>query len=385
VRGFDCDPSREGFRSGLGQKQLCPDPVGEPAALLDFLRERARGERARPFLLPGNDKCVRFLAEHQAELSREFAFVAPPGNLLLAYLSKEKTYASAARAGLAVPRCAAVAPGGGGHDLVPDDFPYPAVIKPSFSYDLWGLTRGKVLIARCPEEAVQVLGHLPPEAGFVIQEAIPDEKTRLVLHSTYRDGAGRVRAEFLSRKVRQFPPAFRTASLFESCWDEELLAEGRRLFDALRYRGPATAEFKRDPRDDRLKLIEVNPRLWLFHPLSVPAGVDFVTTAYRDATGQEVGQIEQDRPTVRWLHILHDLAVSVHHIRAGRLTVREWWASLADVASTCVWDARDPGPFIYGLYLYARKGFQRLARGWAGEVSELTWEEQMKLIEGART
>jgi len=113
----------------------------------------------------------------------------------------------------------------------------------------------------------------------------------------------------------------------------------------------------------------------------VPAGVDFVTTAYRDATGQEVGQKEQDRRTVRWLHMLHDLAVSAHHIRAGRLTLREWWASLAGVHSTSVWDVRDPAPFIYGLYRYARKGFQRLARRWAGDVPELTWEEQMKLIE----
>jgi len=193
VLGFDCDPSREGFRSCLGRKEVCPDPVREPAALLGYLRERARGEPARPFLLPGNDKFVRFLAEHQAELSREFAFVAPPGNLLLACLSKDKTYALAEQAGVPVPRCAAVAPGGG-PELVPDDFPYPAVIKPSFSYDLWGLTRGKVLIARCPEEAVQVLGRLPPEAGFVIQEAIPGEETRLVFYSTYRDGAGRVRA-----------------------------------------------------------------------------------------------------------------------------------------------------------------------------------------------
>jgi len=380
VLGFDCNPSREGFRSCLGRKEVCPDPVREPAALLGYLRERARGEPARPFLLPGNDKFVRFLAEHQAELSREFAFVAPPGNLLLACLSKDKTYALAEQAGVPVPRCAAVAPGGG-PELVPDDFPYPAVIKPSFSYDLWGLTRGKVLIARCPEEAVQVLGRLPPEAGFVIQEAIPGEETRLVFYSTYRDGAGRVRAEFLSRKVRQFPPAFGTGSLFESYWDEETLAEGRRLFDALDYRGLATAEFKRDPRDGRLKLIEINPRLWLFHPLSVPAGVDFVTTAYRDATGQEVGQMEQDRRTVRWLHILHDLAVCLHHIRAGRLTVREWRASLTGVHSTSVWDARDPGPFIYGLWLYGRKAFQRLARRWADEVPELTWEEQMKLIE----
>jgi len=36
----------------------------------------------------------------------------------------------------------------------------------------------------------------------------------------------------------------------------------------------------RDPTDGRLKLIEINPLPWLFHPLSVPGGVDFVTTAY---------------------------------------------------------------------------------------------------------
>ena len=42
-------------------------------------------------------------------------------------------------------------------------------------------------------------------------------------------------------------------------------------------------EFKRDPRDGRFKLMEVNPRLWLWHGLAAALGVDFARSRTRPA------------------------------------------------------------------------------------------------------
>ena len=48
-------------------------------------------------------------------------------------------------------------------------------------------------------------------------------------------------------------------------------------------------EFKRDPRDGRFKLMEVNPRFWLWHGLAASLGVDFARIAYHDLLGRPAG------------------------------------------------------------------------------------------------
>ena len=394
VRGFDCDPAREGFRSRYGRPRLCPDPTGDPDGLVEFLRGMVRAERRPPFLLPCNDKFAEFVSVRRSELEPDFVFVLSPPDLFEALLDKAGTYELAARTGLAVPRTANVVAGpgtakvvaepGNGSRSIPDGFPFPALLKPAMTYTLWGLTRGKVLVVRNPDEAGRALASLPAGVAFALQEVIPGGDDRLIFYSTYRDRSGQALAEFVSRKVRQYPPGFGTATLFESYVDEEVLETGRRLFDGIGHRGLGSAEFKRDARDGRLKLIEVNPRLWLFHPLSVPAGVDFVLTAYRDATGRPVPPQTQAARTVKWLLLLRDLAVSLFYWRDGRLTIRDWLASYRGPMVKALWSIDDPLPFLWSLLKVAvkaaRRASGRFGRTAGPSVSELSWAEQMETL-----
>ena len=59
-----------------------------------------------------------------------------------------------------------------------------------------------------------------------------------------------------------------------------------RLLRAFDFHGVSQVEFKRDPRDGRYKLMEVNPRLWLWHGLAASLGVDFARIAYLDLLGR---------------------------------------------------------------------------------------------------
>jgi predicted ATP-grasp superfamily ATP-dependent carboligase len=385
VRGFDCDPAREGFRSRYGRPRLCPDPTVDPGGLVEFLRGMVRAERRPPFLLPCNDKFAEFVSVRRSELEPDFVFVLSSPDLFEALLDKEGTYELAAGTGVAVPRTANVlaGPGNAGRSI-PDGFPFPALLKPAMTYTLWGLTRGKVLVVRNPVEAGRALASLPAGAAFALQEVIPGGDDRLIFYNTYRDRSGRALAEFVSRKIRQYPPGFGTSTLFESCVDEEVLETGRRLFDGIDHRGLGSAEFKRDARDGRLKLIEVNPRLWLFHPLSVPAGVDFVLTAYRDATGQPVPPQTQAARTVKWLLLLRDLAVSLFYWRDGRLAIRDWLASYRGPIVKALWSVDDPLPFLWSLWRVAgkaaRRASGRFGRTAGPAVPELSWAEQMETL-----
>ena len=71
-------------------------------------------------------------------------------------------------------------------------------------------------------------------------------------------------------------------------WDDEAVDGARRLLHALGFHGISQVEYKRDPRDGTLRLMEVNARLWQWHSLAAACGVDLVQMAYRDAIGEPV-------------------------------------------------------------------------------------------------
>jgi hypothetical protein len=59
-------------------------------------------------------------------------------------------------------------------------------------------------------------------------------------------------------------------------------------------------EFKRDPRDGRFKLMEVNPRLWLWHGLAAALGVDFARITYLDLLGRRSAPVTTEGKDGRW-------------------------------------------------------------------------------------
>ena len=62
-------------------------------------------------------------------------------------------------------------------------------------------------------------------------------------------------------------------------------SRGSRFCAALGFHGISQVEFKRDPRDGRYKLMEINPRLWQWHGLAAACGVDLPRIAYCDLLG----------------------------------------------------------------------------------------------------
>jgi predicted ATP-grasp superfamily ATP-dependent carboligase len=81
---------------------------------------------------------------------------------------------------------------------------------------------------------------------------------------------------------------------------EELVDAALRLLRAFRYHGLSQVEFKRDPRDGRYKLMEINPRLWQWHGLAAACGVDLPRIAYADLTGQPQAETVLRTNGKRW-------------------------------------------------------------------------------------
>jgi len=118
-----------------------------------------------------------------------------------------------------------------------------------------------------------------------------------------------------------------------------------RIIEWLRFDGIVEIEFKRDPRDGRLKLLDINPRPWGWHTLGRRAGVDFPYLLWQMMSGTPIAPL-RGRPGVRWVRALTDVPTAMSEMRAGRLSLRSYLASLTGPIEYAVLAADDPVPAL---------------------------------------
>jgi predicted ATP-grasp superfamily ATP-dependent carboligase len=121
-----------------------------------------------------------------------------------------------------------------------------------------------------------------------------------------------------------------------------------RLLAALEYRGVFSAEFKRDERDGRFKLLEVNCRHWWYVEFAAACGVDVSLMSYRDALGLPVTPVEGYEVGRRCVYPYFDRYPCWEMLRAGRLSPWAWARSWIG-AEQPIYTRDDPWPAVADL------------------------------------
>jgi D-aspartate ligase len=151
-------------------------------------------------------------------------------------------------------------------------------------------------------------------------------------------------AHLVARRTRQYPIDFGHSSTFvEVVEDDAVEGSARRLLRELRLTGLVEVEFKRNARDGRDALLDINPRLWTWHALGREAGVDLVYLAWLYFTGREVLKTAA-RVGAAWMRLAADGPAALAEIRAGRLSPRDYARSLLRPKNRVVAHRWDPIP-----------------------------------------
>jgi len=256
-------------------------------------------------------------------------------------------------------------------DVAAYDGPFPAVLKPAirptidrFTIDKgWPATDLASLLARYDEACA-----VSDAAAIMIQEVISgDGESQLSFAALCR--SGEAIASIVARRARQWPMDFGRASTFvetiEAPEVEELAA---RVLRALRFDGIVELEFKRDPRDGRLLLLDINPRVWGWHTLARGAGVDVPYLLWRMVHGEPVEAVRA-RPGVRWVRGLTDVPTAIGAIRHGKLSPIDYLWSLRPPIECAVLAFDDPLPALLELPEAARVAWGRRAIDAAPDTS----------------
>jgi len=324
---------------------------GSGAGTLPQLLALARDEGlAGTVLFAGGDAEVRFIAENHAALASVFRLTTPPWEALQNLFDKRLMQSHAAALGIDVPL--AWTPHDRGElDTLPLRFPLvlkPAVRTVENAFTLakaWRADDRASLLSRF-DDAAALVG----VDAIVLQELIPGGGEAQYSYAVVCD-RGRPVAELTARRRRQYPVEFGYTSTFVETVDCPPVADaGRRLLASLDYTGIAEVEFKRDPRDGRYKLLDVNARIWTWAGLGAAAGVDFPDALWRLACGEPAAAARSTRD-VAWLHASRDLVAAAHEMLRGRLTPAAWLRSLARPLTFAAFALDDPLPGLIELPL----------------------------------
>jgi D-aspartate ligase len=273
-----------GFRSAYALPVLVPDPVVDEEGFVAAMQELGDALGRPAPIFPTHDEHLNSLARHRDELGDRFRYPFPGWGVLEALQSKRHQVETAESIGLAAPttlhprsveECRAAA-----HEIG-----FPVLVKPSDNIVFKRLYRRQAFLCERPDEldrAYELAAAYEP----MVQEFIPGGDELLWTLGAYMAEDGEVLATFSGRKLRQTRQNMGSARIGEARWDEEVVECGLELLRALRFHGIAQVEWKRDPRDGRLKLIEVNPRLWQWHGLAGACGADVTLAAYWDLVGE---------------------------------------------------------------------------------------------------
>ena len=161
----------------------------------------------------------------------------------------------------------------------------------------------------------------------MLQEYIPGPPTNHYFIDGFVDRRGRVCTRFVRQRIRMYPLRFGNSSYMTTVPLAEVAAATQmldRLLAALHYRGMFSAEFKRDPRDNTLKLLEVNVRPWWYIEFAELCGVNICRMAYRDALDLDAETIENYDVGASCVFPCLDLSTSYRLIRRGELNLYSW-------------------------------------------------------------
>lgn len=331
-----------------------PWPNAEEEVQAEYLMELAELHHLDQWvLIPTSDASAALMSRFHTLLSRRYRVSTPTWNVLRWAYDKRLTYQLADQEGIDYPSTFYPKDE---TDLETTPCSFPAILKPAthavvnrFTADkAWPVRNSKELLGRY-REARELL----PSELILVQDLIPGGGESQFSYAAFC-WEGKPIAFLTARRTRQYPVDFGYSSSFVETLDvPEIVAPSERLLAAIGYSGLVEVEYKFDERDNRYKLLDINPRIWTWSALGRQAGVDFPFLLWQMMTRKNVPE-QTGRAGARWVRMSTDVPAALHEILRGRLSLSAYLRSLRAPIQFALMAKDDllPGLLDLPLFIY---------------------------------
>jgi len=99
---------------------------------------------------------------------------------------------------------------------------------------------------------------------------------------------GKAKRLIVYKAIRCFPIKGGSSSCAVTFYDKEIIEMGSKLLDELKWHGVADVEFKRDRKNGKLQLMEINPKFYATVEVAMRAGINFPYYLCQMAKGENL-------------------------------------------------------------------------------------------------
>ena len=352
-----------GATSRYASRSLTCPPSGDEQKQIDFLRDLANREGLDGWaLFPTTDEAVALIGGHHEFLQKYYRLTTPSWEVLRWGCDKRLLYRLATDLGIDAPQTFCPR---SREELATLDCRFPVILKPAMRLGSNRLNRDKAWRIEARAELLtrydEACQWLAPEM-LMVQELLPGwGESQFSYAALCRDGSPL--ASIVARRLRQFPMDFGRFSTYVESVDEPRVVEPAvRLLAAMRFTGLVEVEFKKDARDGKFKVLDINPRVWGWHTLCRRAGVDFPYLAWLLVNGEPVPEL-RGHAGKRWIRMGADLPMAMQEILLGRLSLEDYLNSLWGSLECAIFAWDDPVPGLVGPPLFAVRAGKQLLKG----------------------
>ena len=196
-------------------------------------------------------------------------------------LNKRETLCLAESLGIPIPRTY--------YDLKSDDLPPKNLTFPCVVKGTWEAGENAVAYVSNVFELKRAFDFFQKNASQrdtppLVQELVHGQG--LGFFAFYQ--AGKLKRFYMHKRLREFPITGGSSTAAKTTFHPQAFDYGKRLLDSLQWNGVAMVEFKWDATNDRLYLMEINPKFWGSVELGLTAGINFGELLVRSIRGETV-------------------------------------------------------------------------------------------------
>ncbi|MGH7799961.1 MAG: hypothetical protein ACREOW_04935 [Thermodesulfobacteriota bacterium] len=267
-------------------------------------------------IIETNDDALIAISKNKDILENHYKILTPEWNILRKLIDKSETYRLAEECNVPHPKTFLPKTADDLHKIK-NEIPYPCILKPVLGHVFFSEFNSKNLkVSNFSELLSKFEFCLKSGHEVMVQEIIPGPDSNIYQCAMYISSNGNIRAAFHTRKIRQNPPQFGVARV---ALGQEVIPQIKefteRMLKEIDFRGMVHSEFKKDPRDNVFKLMEINGRLPRSNWLATHCGVNLPWIAYMDVTEKKQIKVEAYKKDVYWIELSKDLSMSIfrHH------------------------------------------------------------------------
>lgn len=224
------------------------------------------------------------------------------------------------------------------NDVLSADLTYPVVVKPRKSFGAIGFKR-----VETEEKLIKLLTQVNCDLkSLIIQEYIPQTEIQYDA-IMFIDNENNIKSALVCSKNRWFPINGGASTMSVTVDRPDIVGNCSKLLKLIGWYGCADIDLIQDPRDNVVKIMEINPRISANVKICFAAGINLAKQIIEATYWEEVQDYLEYKKDIRLRCIHTDLLWFIKS--ENRLKTKPSWFSIKNTKDQ-IFSIKDPLPFF---------------------------------------